>query len=212
MRTMVFVDYWNLQLSLQHEDAAAQGLNGAALQQHRFSIDWFSLGLELTNLAIANASPDPANPLPLTFQETRIYTSTNPADQGYKQWATRTLGSRPGVRVFCLDRKPKRNPNCPTCHQEMDVCPHCRAVINATQEKGVDTLLVTDLLRLGLDNSYDAAILVSQDADMAPAAAHLASKGIKVIHAGIRHFGVGVGKECWASFDLFAHRARIQRV
>ncbi|EPU1979843.1 NYN domain-containing protein [Escherichia coli] len=212
MRTMVFVDYWNLQLSLQHEDALAQSLDAAALQQHRFQIDWFSLGSKITELAKQLASPDPASPLPFQFQEMRVYTSNNPSDNGsYKQWATRTLGQKPGVRVFCLDRKPKRNPTCPHCHVVMDVCPTCRQQINATQEKGVDTLLVTDLLRLGLDNSYDVAILVSQDSDMAPAAEHLASKGIKVIHAGIKHFGNGVGQQCWASFDLFAHRARLQR-
>ena len=93
----------------------------------------------------------------------------------------------------------------------MDVCPHCAAMINATQEKGVDTLLVTDLLRLGLDGSYDVALLVSQDSDMAPAADHLGSKGIKVIQVGIRHFGRGVAANCWADFDLFPVRVNIKR-
>jgi uncharacterized LabA/DUF88 family protein len=93
----------------------------------------------------------------------------------------------------------------------MDICPYCQKHIKATQEKGVDTLLVTDLLRLGLDKSYDVAILVSQDADMIPAVEHLISKGIKVIHAGIKHFGKGVGDKCWAQFDVFDLRNQIKR-
>ncbi len=211
MRTMVFVDYWNLQLTLQSEDGLAKGLTGTALQSHRFQVDWFSLGGVLTGLADSHVSHTPGVPLGLLYQETRFYTSTDPGDAAYKNFATKTLASRPGIRVYCQDRRPKKNPLCPSCHSVMDVCPHCRNAINATQEKGVDTLLVTDLLRLGLDGSYDVAILVSQDSDMAPAAEHLASKGIKVIHAGIKHFGSGVAKKCWGSFDILPLRAAFER-
>jgi len=119
---------------------------------------------------------------------------------------------QPGVRVHCLDRRPKQNPDCPHCYDQMNTCPNCKQAITATQEKGVDTLLVTDLLRLGLDGSYDVALLVSQDSDMAPAAEHLGTKGIKVIHVGIKHYGNGVASRCWAGFDLLPHRTAIQRI
>lgn len=209
---MVFVDYWNLQLTLTGEDAKALSLTGAAARNHRFEINWFNLGPLLTQLAAVHASPNPGVPLPLQFQQTRIYTSANPAtDFKFKGWAINTLGRKPGVHLVCLDRKPKRNPSCPTCHATMDICPHCKAAINATQEKGVDTLLVTDLLSLGLDGSYDVALLVSQDADMGPAAAHLIAKGKNVIQVGIGNFGKGLAKDCWGEFDLFPHRASIKR-
>ena len=211
MRTMLFVDYWNLQATLQQEDGKAAGLNNADLRAHRFDVDWFGIGPILTALAANNASPAPEAPLPLVYQETRIYTSSDPSDAKYKHWAVNTLGRRPGVRVSCQDRRPKRNPSCPQCHQIMGACPNCGITINATQEKGVDTLLVTDMLRLGLDGSYDVALLVSQDSDMAPAAEHLGSKGIKVIQVGLRHYGSGLAAKCWANFDLFPLRAAIQR-
>jgi hypothetical protein len=207
---MLFVDYWNLQATIQQEDGKALGLGASALRNHKFQIDWFGLGPKLTQLAAKEASPD-ATPLPLVYQETRIYTSVDPADGTYRNWAINILGRRPGIRVSCQDRRPKRNPSCSACHALMDVCPHCAVAINATQEKGVDTLLVTDLLRLGLDGSYDVALLVSQDSDMAPAAEHLGSKGIKVIQVGIKHFGRGVASNCWADFDLFSVRANIKR-
>lgn len=208
---MIFVDYWNLQATLQQEDGKAQGLAAGDLRSHRFSVDWFGLGPKLVQLAAKEASPD-ENPLPLVYQEMRIYTSTDPTDGKYKAWATNALGRQAGIRVSCLDRRPKRNPNCPHCHVVMDICPHCQASIVATQEKGVDTLLVTDLLRLGLDGSYDVALLVTQDSDMAPAAEHLGSKGIKVIQVGIKHYGRGLAAKCWADFDLFPLRTAIQRV
>ncbi len=212
MKTMVFVDYWNLQLGLQNEDAIQAGLVGAAARAHRFEIDWFGLGPALTQLAAVHASPDPSNALPLRFQQTRIYTSANPAtDHKFRNWAMNVLGCRPGVHVSCLDRSPKRNPHCSACHAVMDLCPHCRAAINATQEKGVDTKVVTDLLCLGLDGSYDVALLVSQDSDMGPAAAHLVAKGIKVIQVGIRYQGKALSANCWAAFDLFPHRDAINR-
>lgn len=128
MKTIVFVDYWNLQLSIQQEDAKA--LNIDPIHTHRFQIDWFNLGQVITQCA---------------------------------------------------------------------------------QEKGVDTLLATDLLRLGLDYTYEVAIIVSQDSDMKPAVDHLSSKGIKVIHAGIKHYGANLSNSCWAKFDLFPIRQQIQR-
>lgn len=211
MKTIVFVDYWNLQLLLQSSEAEEKGLAGAEANAHRFDIAWFSLGPILTELADRKASPTD-NPLGLAFQEMRIYTSNDPNDDGkYKKFVTQTLGAKPGIFVSCLERKPKRNKTCPACHNTIDRCPHCQHAIIATQEKGVDTLLVTDLLRLGLDHTYEVAILVSQDADMCPAVEHLAYKGIKVIHVGIKHFGNGIANKSWASFDIFPLREKIKR-
>lgn len=213
MRTMVFVDYWNLQMTLQQQDGSALGLSGAELGKHRFDINWFKIGPILTSLASVHASPT-GDSLGLTYEETRIYTSTdpnNPKDKSYKNFVTKTLDNQPGIRVFCLDRRPKRNPMCPACHTEMDICPHCGDKRVASQEKGVDTLLAIDMLRLGLDGSYDVALLVSQDSDMGPAAEHLGSKGIKVIQVGLKHFGKGLAGDCWANFDLFPLRDNVRR-
>lgn len=209
MKTIVFVDYWNLQLSLQREDAISKSVS---IQSHRFQIDWYKLGPNMTSAAQTAIQSVLAPGESLDFQEIRIYTSSDPDDGGkFKHWVTRSLNHQPGVRAFCLDRKRKRHATCPNCHEEISHCTHCREEIKATQEKGVDTLLVTDLLRLGLDKTYDAAILASQDSDMEPAVDHLSSKGIKIVHAGIRHFGASLSDSCWATFDLFPIRHRLKR-
>ncbi|WOI27634.1 NYN domain-containing protein (plasmid) [Cobetia amphilecti] len=213
MRAMVFVDYWNLQVTLQQQDGLANGLSAGELGNHRFEIDWFQLGPKLTELAAIHASPTDEK-LDMTYEETRIYTSTdpnNPRESSYRNFVKKTLDNKPGIRVFCLDRRPKRPAVCPACHNEMDTCAHCGDQRKFSQEKGVDTLLAVDMLRLGLDKSYDIALLVSQDSDMAPAADHLASKGIKVIQVGLKHFGSGVAASCWANFDLFQHREYVRR-
>lgn len=208
MRAIVFVDYWNVQLTLQHEDAKALSVD---TNNHRFNIDWFNLGLWITK-KVEDFLKETDPQITISHQETRVYTSTNPNDNGrYKQWAINILGKKPGIRVFCLDRKEKKNQNCSCCYKPVDQCPHCKEKIVETQEKGVDTLLVTDLLSLGLDKSYDVAILISQDSDMKPAVEHLANKGIKVVHVGIKHFGSDLAKSCWATYNAFPYRDEIKR-
>lgn len=208
MRTIVFVDYWNLQLSIQQEDAKSQTVTASA---HRFNINWYQLGQWLTQKIETHLKT--SNPsINLSYEETRIYTSTDPNDNGnFKRWVQNNLARQPSIRAYCLDRKPKRHQNCVHCHNPIDKCSNCTQAINATQEKGVDTLLVTDLLSLGLDKSYDLAIIVSQDSDMKPSVQHLSNKGIKVVHAGIKHFGADLAQSCWATYDLFPARNEIKR-
>lgn len=208
MKVIVYVDYWNLQLSLQSEDAKSKSID---INSHRFCLDWYRLGNWLTYKVQDHLQK--TNPqINLSYQETRIYTSTDPNDNGsYKKWVQNNLSKQPGIRVFCLDRKAKRNQNCVHCHSSIDKCPHCASEIKATQEKGVDTFLVTDILAMGLDHSYDLAIIVSQDSDMKPAVQHLGNKGIKVVHAGIKHFGADLANACWATYDLFPARDEIIR-
>ena len=44
-------------------------------------------------------------------------------------------------------------------------CPHCGRELQGTVEQGVDTALATELIQAALDDTYDAAILTSADAD-----------------------------------------------
>lgn len=206
MKVVVFVDYWNLQLGIQQLEAKALGVS---TQTHRFSIDWFNLGVNLTAMASSTLGHLIPN---LTYQETRIFTSDDPNDDGkYKRWVTNTLAKQPSVRAFCLERKVKRNQDCPACHHTIDQCPKCQATFKSTQEKGVDTLLATQLLTLGLDGTYDVAIIVSQDSDMKPAVQHLSDRGVKIIHAAIKHFGSDLSSACWAKFEIFDDRHKIER-
>jgi len=118
---------------------------------------------------------------------------------------TSWLNRQPGVQVQCLERQPKHPPTCPSCHKQIEFCPHdgCGKKISATIEKGVDTLICTDMIRLAWEDAYDIAVLASCDRDLIPAVNFLGAKGIKVIQAGFPPSGVHLANSCWASFDIF---------
>jgi len=80
-----------------------------------------------------------------------------------------------------------------------------------TVEKGVDTAIATDMIRLAWEDAYEVAVLVSSDADLVPAVEFLDLKGRKVIQAGFPPKGVSLATACWASFDLFPQRAEFLR-
>jgi len=48
-------------------------------------------------------------------------------------------------------------------------CPHCQSLNRFTQEKEVDTTMVADMMRLASVGAFDILVLVSGDADHAPA-------------------------------------------
>jgi uncharacterized LabA/DUF88 family protein len=51
-------------------------------------------------------------------------------------------------------------------------------------EKGVDTAIVTDMLRLGWEDAWEVAMLVSSDTDFIPAVEVLRARGLTVVQAG----------------------------
>ena len=72
------------------------------------------------------------------------------------------------------------------------------------REKGVDVRIAVDLIALADSNEYDMAILLSGDADLAPAVKYVVlKKGKTVINA---HFGANSSKElrdsCTSSFMI----------
>ena len=79
------------------------------------------------------------------------------------------------------------------------------------EEKGIDTAIVTDMIRLAWEDTYDVAILVSSDTDFIPAVEFLDHRGRKVIQAGFPHTGTALAGPCWASFDLYERGSEFQR-
>jgi len=69
-------------------------------------------------------------------------------------------------------------------------CQACQAVNHFTQEKEVDTTMVADMLRLAAVDAFDLAVLVSGDADHAPAV------------EGVRSLGKQVFVASWAGIGL----------
>lgn len=205
-RIRVFVDYWNLQLTLNEHEEKATGRYDI-----RFKIDWRNLPAWL-----ARKAADTANILNYSFEGAIIYASydKNTADgRGFNNWAITWLDRQPGIQVQCKPRHPKNAPHCNVCHRVITNCPHngCGSKLAGTIEKGVDTAIATDMIRLAWEDGYDIAVLASSDADLVPAVEFLDHKGLKVIQAGFPPTGVHLATSCWASFDIFQHREEFRR-
>ena len=192
VRVRVFVDFWNFQLGIRDN----VGPN--------FQLDWKKLGpwfaAEAGKLIFTNGGAGV-----LRYEGMHIYLSFDPRkpkDSGLKNWALNTLDRFPGVQVSAMERKPKGPPDCPACHTSIAVCPHCAQTMGGTVEKGVDTAMVTDMIKLAWEQSYDIAVLVSSDRDFIPAVEFLDSKGIKIVNAGFPPRGIDLARTCWASFDM----------
>lgn len=189
IRIRVFVDFWNFSLELRSRDAA-------------FRPDWRKIGPLFSAEAVAQISPAS---LPV-YEAMHVYGSFDPSKGGdakLKNWFTNTLDKMPGVHVALVERQKKRNPpKCPACQHEVPTCPACHSDMRGTEEKGVDTRIVADMISLAWADAYDAAILVSADRDFVPVAEFLQTKGVKVIHGGFPPRGSLLAQRCWASLDL----------
>ncbi len=208
MRIIVFIDYWNLQLTLNQK----MSINNK-VDDYRAKIDWKNIGQTLAAEASAILGTAQGG---YSYEGCHIYTSFNPATEDgrkFKAWTTTWLDRQPGINVQIRERRPKALPKCPICHREITHCPHsdCAKPIVATVEKGVDTLLVTDLVRLAIGNSYDAAVLASSDADMVPAVEFVHTLGKKIIQAGFPPIGVDLATQCWGSFDVLKLGDKLER-
>lgn len=197
-RVRVFVDFWNFQLTLNE-----------IRNDDKSKIDWRSLGPWLAKKACEAVSV-----AEFSFDGMIVYTSYDPkTDDGKKfnGWARNFLDRQPGVSVECLERKAKSLQKCPRCHKQISTCPHCKELIKATVEKGVDTLIATDMIRLAWEEAYDLAVLVSLDGDLVPAVEFLNMKGRKVIQAGFPPKGAALARACWASFNVGKDSGEILR-
>jgi len=179
--------------------------------QQWVKIDWRNAGRVLADAARKAAGVEEH-----IFEGAIIYASYNPhTEEGrrFKDWANGWLNRQAGVQVECRPRRLKRPPKCPVCYQEIQYCPHtdCGQKMTATVEKGVDTLIATDMIRLAWENAYDLAVLASADADFVPAVEFLNMKGRKIIQAGIPPLGAELAAACWASFDVSLLLERLTR-
>lgn len=83
--------------------------------------------------------------------------------------------------------------------------------MRGTEEKGVDTRLAADMIRLAWEDNYDAAVLVSSDRDFVPVAEFLETKGRKVIHGAFPPRGFHLTQKCWGSIRIPDIVAEIRR-
>jgi len=148
-RLYIFIDFWNFQLSINKIDKTQK-------------IDWAILPRvliqEVSPLLFVEADS-------IIFQNMNIYVSYNPEssqDRGLIGWAQNVLNTFPGTQVTLIERKPvQSHPKCPECYTVIEKCSHCGKDMRGTQEKGVDTLIATDMIRLAWQDTYDVGILIS---------------------------------------------------
>lgn len=200
-RVRIFVDFWNLQITMNEREHMVAGAEN-------FQFDWSELPRWLVKKAAEKCE------LPgLAYEGMHVYASYDPlaSDEKLKRWLLTWLNRQPGVQVVLKERRPKDAPHCPVCLASVSLCPECGGSLRRTQEKGVDTAIVTDMIRLAWESAYDVAVLVSSDSDLVPAVEFLELRGRKVIQAGFPPLGSHLATRCWASFDMFAERDSFRR-
>ncbi len=188
-RIRIFVDFWNFSLSLRRQD-------------EHFMLDW----QKVAPVFVREAAKILNSPSAAVFEAMHVYGSYDPSkpdDVKFKNWFSTWLDRQPGVHTILLERQRKRNySKCPHCQAEATHCQSCGGDLRGTEEKGVDTRIVTDMISLAWSNGYDAAVLVSSDRDFVPVADFLQSKGIKVIHAAFPPSGSQLSQRCWGNFSV----------
>ena len=134
------------------------------------------------------------------FQGMNVYGSYgegSPEDERLKRWATTVLDTFPSALVSLVPRQKKKcGPKCPNCHKVVAVRPSWGHDMRGTEEKGVDTRIVTDMMSLAWANKSDVAVLVSADRDFVPVAEFLQTRGIKVLHGALPTSGAVLTQKC----------------
>ena len=196
IRVRIFVDFWNFSLSIRDEDPD-------------FLIAWEKLGPRLateTGKLMGESA---------SYEGMHVYGSydpAKPADSKLKNWFMNRLDKMPGVAVVIRERQRKRGYlKCPHCQAEAKVCQSCQGDLRGTEEKGVDTRIATDLIRLAWEGGYDAAVLVTADRDFVPVAEFLQTKGIKIIHGAFPPASSELTQKCWGHLNLPDLMAHFQR-
>ncbi len=189
IRVRVFVDFWNFSLELSRRDAA-------------FRTDWSKIGPMFASESAKLIDPGVLS----TFEGMHVYGSFDPdkqQDSRLRNWFSNTLDKMPGVHVALLPRQKKISyPKCPVCQVEVTACESCGGDMRGTEEKGVDTRIVADMISLAWANAYDAAVLVSADRDFVPVADFLQTRGIKVVHGAFPPKGNQLSQRCWGSINI----------
>ena len=138
VKTHIFIDFWNFQLSI----------NSLATSAYR--VDWQKVSPWL----VAESSKILGRSL--VYEGTRVYisySSTSKKDAALRDFAINVLSRFASIQVSLVHRKSLSAATCPTCHKPISFCPHCGLPIAGTIEKGVDTAIVTDMLKLASEDA-----------------------------------------------------------
>ena len=193
LKTYIFVDFWNLQISLNENVTDSSG---------EFWIDWPKLP-KVVNEKIAAMVPIPDV---VGVDETRVYISFSDKEQDKRlvNWVNSWLKIQQGYKVTLKQRQKVEKPiHCNKCNRDITHCPHCSERIIQRKEKGIDTSIVTDMMKLAWENAFDIAVIFSADADYIPVAEYLGEKGKKIVMSAFMPKGKDLRQACWAHIDLW---------
>ena len=124
-----------------------------------------------------------------------VFASVNPkkgsADERLKIYL-HSLSQAPGFKMMVRERLPIK-----------DTCPHCKHPIERTVQKGVVADMITALFEGAISNSYDIALLVSNDPDCVPAIRFIQEHlHREVVHVGFKDGGTEIRTAAWGHISL----------
>lgn len=188
VRVRIFVDFWNLQINW-NDYHAKSGANAPV------PIPW----KELPALLVAEV----AKGEPAKFAGIHVYASVNSnseKDRKLANWLHHSMAGLTGYIVDVRERKPRKTIRCQEedCKTPITNCPACRKSLRGTVEKGIDAAIITDLITLASDDNYDLGVLISGDADYAPAVRFIQRKTDKqIVQAFFKAHGDELRNVCW---------------
>jgi uncharacterized LabA/DUF88 family protein len=187
LRVRVYIDFWNFQLGWNEATRTATG---------PVQIPWRGLPQILATEAAKGQAAK--------FAGAHVYASVNVAatkDRNLNKWLHHTLASYTGYSVDVRERKPRpRAIRCQedNCKASISNCPSCHAPFRSAGEKGVDAAIITDLIASAFDDNYDVGVLISGDADLAPAVRYIQKKTDKqIVQAYFKSHGDELRNACW---------------
>lgn len=189
-KVRLFFDFWNFQLHWND-------LLGKDAQGDPHKIPW--KGTLPTVVCNAIAARRGEN---VVYSGTHVYASVDPqGDAGLRRFL-HAMDGFPGYAVTVRERKPTRGRfRCRKCAHEISTCPQCGDELKRTIEKGIDTAIVTDIIQMAIDNTFDVGVIGSHDADICPAVKFVSDRfGKPIYHLGFPRVGENLRNSCWDHF------------
>jgi len=195
-RVRIYVDFWNFQLSWNDWQKSKDSNRATPVP-----IPWEEI---LSRVLVARTAPGG------TYVGTHVYASIDPTSQKDKGLARflHAMDGFPGYTVIVKERRPASPVKCTNdqCRKIIQDCPFCKQQLRRTVEKGIDAALLTDIIKASFDNTYDQAILITEDSDFVAAVKFIQERWTKqIVHAYFRGKSDELRNACWKHifFDDF---------
>lgn len=190
----MMVDFWNFQL-------AWNNLVGKQADGNPIRIPWRDTLPRVLVDAISKKRGEP-----VTYAGSFVYASYDPGtntSSGLRRFL-QAMDAFPGYAVTARERKARDGKiHCSSCGSDFRECPKCGKGLRRTVEKGIDSAILTDMIRMAHDNIFDVAVLASNDADLASAVTFVQDRfGKHVYNMWFKGLGVTLRNACWDHLEM----------